>query len=270
MKASVIQVNSVSDKARNLAEAERIAEAAIAADAPDLIAFPENLPWCGGTVEDKLAAAEDIDDGPAHALCRGLATRHGIWVQTGSIPTRAADGRNANTSVLFAPDGSVAAKYDKIHMFDIETPDGQSWRESNANAPGSEVVHAAMGDFTAGLSVCYDMRFAELYVALAKAGVDVIFVPAAFTLQTGKDHWEVLLRSRAIETQSYVIAPAQTGTFPSPEGPRSVYGRSIIIDPWGTVIAMASDGPGWATARLDPERIKSVRSRMPTLAHRRL
>ncbi|MBV6657306.1 MAG: carbon-nitrogen hydrolase family protein [Devosiaceae bacterium] len=271
MRVTVIQMNSVNDKAANLDQARALAEAAIAADRPDLISFPENMSWCGGSPSDRLAAAEQVDTGPTYALCRELAARHGIWVHTGTIPERAPEEtRNRNTSLLLDRTGREVARYSKIHMFDMETPDGQVYNESSVNQPGAHIATAALEDgLTAGLTVCYDMRFAELYVALARAGASVIFVPAAFTMQTGRDHWEVLLRARAIETQSWVVAAAQTGDFPVPDGRRQMYGRSIIINPWGTVVAQASDGPGWATATIDPARVAQVRGRMPTLQHRR-
>ena len=270
MRVSVIQMNAVNDKAANLDQARTLAEAAIAADAPDVISFPENMSWCGGSPEDRLAAAEEIDIGPTYALCRDLAKTHGIWVHAGTIPERAPhEPRNRNTTLVFNRDGVEAGRYSKIHMFDMETPDGQVYHESAVNQPGDTVATLDMDGMKAGLTVCYDMRFAELYVALAKAGVSVIFVPAAFTMQTGRDHWEVLLRARAIETQSWVIAAAQTGDFPVLDGRREMYGRSMIIDPWGTVVAQASDGVGWASAHIDPDAVTRVRARMPTLQHRR-
>lgn len=271
MRVSVIQMNSINDKSANLEQARRLAEAAIAADRPDLISFPENMSWCGGGPEDRLAAAEEIESGPTYQLCRELAARHGVWVHTGTIPERAPhETRNRNTTLVFDRDGREAGRYSKIHMFDMETPDGQVYRESAVNQPGTDVVTVDLeGGLKAGLTVCYDMRFAELYVALAKAGVSVIFIPAAFTMQTGRDHWEVLLRARAIETQSWVIAAAQTGDFPVPDGRRQMYGRSMIVDPWGTIVAQASDGPGRATATIDTGFMANVRNRMPTLQHRR-
>jgi nitrilase len=270
MRVSVIQMNSINDKDANLEQAQHLAEAAIAADNPDLISFPENMSWCGGSPQDRLAAAEEVDTGPTYALCRELAAKHGIWVHAGTIPERARhETRNRNTTLVFDRMGQEAARYSKIHMFDMETPDGQIYHESAVNQPGQSVVTVDLEGTKAGLTVCYDMRFAELYVALAKAGVSIIFVPAAFTMQTGRDHWEVLLRARAIETQSWVIAAAQTGDFPVPDGRRQMFGRSMIIDPWGIVVAQASDGPGWATASIDTHLTQSTRQRMPTLKHRR-
>jgi len=271
VRVSVIQMNSVNDKQANLRQARRLAEDAIAADGPDLISFPENMSWCGGSPQDRLAAAEDIATGPTYALCRDLAVTHGVWVHCGTIPERAPhEPRNRNTTLVFNRDGLEAGRYSKIHMFDMETPDGQVYRESAVNQPGTGIATVELeGGLRAGLTVCYDIRFAELYVALAKAGGDVLFVPAAFTMQTGRDHWEVLLRARAIETQCWVIAAAQSGEFPVPDGRRQMYGRSMIIDPWGTVVAQASDGPGWATGSVDRESLTNVRARMPTLQHRR-
>lgn len=271
MRVSVIQMNSINDKDANLEQAQQLAEAAIAADRPDLISFPENMSWCGGSPQDRLAAAEEIDTGPTYALCRDLAAKYGIWVHAGTIPERAThETRNRNTSLVFDREGNEAARYSKIHMFDMETPDGQIYHESAVNQPGTEIAALDLErGLKAGLTVCYDIRFAELYVALATADVSVIFVPAAFTMQTGRDHWEVLLRARAIETQSWVIAAAQTGNFPVPDGRRQMYGRSMIIDPWGTVVAQASEGPGWATAMINAGYTDRVRQRMPTVRHRR-
>lgn len=271
MRVSVIQMNSINDKSVNQEQARRLAEAAILADRPDLISFPENMSWCGGSPEDRLAAAEEIETGPTYQFCRELAAQHEIWVHAGTIPERAPhEARNRNTSLMFDRKGCEAARYSKIHMFDMETPDGQVYQESAVNQPGTNVTAVDLeGGLRAGLTVCYDMRFAELYVALAKAGASIIFVPAAFTMQTGRDHWEVLLRARAIETQSWVVAAAQTGDFPVPDGRRQMFGRSMIIDPWGTVVAQVSDGPGWATAIVDADLPERVRARMPTLQHRR-
>ena len=270
MRVSVIQMNSINDKSANLAQARRLAEAAIAADRPDLISFPENMSWCGGSREDRLAAAEEIGTGPTYDLCRELAAKHGIWVHGGTIPERAPhETRNRNTTLIFDRKGQEAERYSKIHMFDMETPDGQVYCESAANRPGTRIGIVDVDGMKAGLTVCYDVRFAELYVALARAGVQIIFVPAAFTMQTGRDHWAVLLRARAIETQCWVIAAAQCGDFAVPDGCRQMYGRSMIVDPWGTVVAQADDSPGWITASIDSDRVTQVRKRMPTLRHRR-
>ncbi|MFQ6550234.1 carbon-nitrogen hydrolase family protein [Aestuariibius sp. 2305UL40-4] len=270
MRASVIQMNSVNDKAANIEQAESLACAAIDADRPDLISFPENMSWCGGSVTDRLAAAEQIEDGPTYALCRRLAKGNGLWVHAGTIPERAPEEtRNRNTTVVFDPNGEIAARYSKIHMFDMTTPDGQVYCESEVNEPGESVVAFDLMGFRAGLTICYDIRFSELYAALARDGVTLLFVPAAFTMQTGRDHWHTLLSARAIETQSWLIAAAQWGSFPVPDGTRQMYGRSLVVDPWGTTVAQASDGTGHVTATIDPERTKDVRARMPTLNHRR-
>lgn len=272
MRISLIQMNSIPDGAANLAQARDLAAAAIDADAPDLVSFPENMSWCGGGPQQRLDAAEVYPDGAFYRFCSDLARDRAIWVHAGSIPERGPDEpRNRNTSVVFDRSGSEAARYSKIHMFDMVTPDGQRFCESEVNAPGQDVVTFDMERFRAGLTVCYDVRFAELFVALAKRGANVIFVPAAFTMQTGRDHWEVLLRARAIETQSWIVAAAQWGTFPvAGGGVRQMYGRSLVVDPWGTVVACAADGTGWITARIDLETVEAVRTRMPTLEHRRL
>ncbi|MFO7178426.1 MAG: carbon-nitrogen hydrolase family protein, partial [Pseudomonadota bacterium] len=174
--------------------------------------------------------------------------------------------RPHNTSVVVTPDGAVAAAYRKIHLFDVDVG-GERYRESESTLPGNAVVSVRVEGFEVGLSICYDVRFPELYRELAQRGAEVLTVPAAFTLNTGKEHWHVLLRARAIESQCYVLAAAQTGVHP---GGRATYGHSLVVDPWGTVIAEASDGVGIATATLEREFLTTIRRRLPALAHRRL
>ena len=194
-----------------------------------------------------------------------LAARHGIVLHGGSLIERAGAALY-NTTVVFGPDGGELARYRKLHLFDIVTPDGREYRESATFTGGARVVCFDALGTRIGLSICYDLRFPELYVQLAKDGAKVILVPSAFTLQTGKDHWEVLLRARAIETQSYVLAPAQWGRFAG--GARATYGHSLICDPWGHVIAKAQDKVGYIAARLDLEEVERVRRRMPCAEHR--
>ena len=197
-----------------------------------------------------------------------LAKSLKISVLAGSIlETGAPGGRLYNTSVLFGPDGQQLGLYRKIHLFDVEVGDGQTYRESAAVAPGTEVVVAEAPFGKVGMSVCYDLRFPELYRRHAQVGAVLLTVPAAFTLMTGKDHWEVLLRARAIENQAYVIAPAQQGRHPKD---RLTWGHAMVIDPWGLVIARASEGEGFAMAELDLEYLAKVRRTLPALQHRRL
>ncbi len=279
MRACVVQMNPGADKAANIAAAERLIAAAVAEDRPDLVSLPEMWTSLGGSRETRLRNAEALpspggEGGPAYEALRALARRHHLFVHGGSL-AEAAEGRLFNTTVMFDRDGSEIARYRKIHLFDIETPDGTGYRESATYGHGQDIVTAPLGTtplgpLTAGLSICYDVRFPELYLALRRRGATVIFVPSAFTLQTGKDHWEVLLRARAIETQCWIIAAATSGRHEERGEPRFTYGHSLIADPWGQVVAMVPDGPGFATARLDLAAGERIRRNMPSLAHRRL
>jgi nitrilase len=173
-----------------------------------------------------------------------------------------------NTTCVFDRDGKEIARYRKIHLFDVVTPDGKEYKESATVGRGDAVVTYKANGVTVGCSICYDLRFGELYRRLAADGAQLVMVPAAFTLQTGKDHWEVLLRARAIETQCWVAAPAQWGPHPAGREERWTFGHSLIVDPWGQVVASASDGPGFATARIDLERLARVRRDLPVSEHR--
>jgi predicted amidohydrolase len=207
-------------------------------------------------------------DGKTLARLAGLAHEFRVTLLAGSVLEEGAPGgRLYNTSVLFGPDGKRLAVYRKIHLFDVEVGDGQTYRESAAVAPGTEVVVAETALGKVGLSVCYDLRFPELYRKHAEQGAVLLTVPAAFTLMTGKDHWEVLLRARAIENQAYVMAPAQQGRHPKD---RLTFGHAMVVDPWGLVIARASEGEGFAMANLDAEYLAKVRRTLPALQHRRL
>jgi deaminated glutathione amidase len=270
MKTCVIQMNSVADKAANLAQARRLIEEAAALEQPDWIGLPEVFDFLGGTREEKLAAAEPLREGPAYALCAELAAKHGIFIHAGSFLERNADGdRLSNTTAVFDRTGREIALYRKIHMFDVTTPDGAAYRESALFRPGEAVVTYQAEGVTFGCAICYDIRFPALFQALAARGAQAIVLPAAFTLQTGKDHWEVLCRARAIETQCYFLAPAQVGAHRIKDETRLTYGHSLICDPWGHKIAMASDGPGFASARIDPALVARVRAAIPAAAQRR-
>ena len=282
MRVSVIQMNQGSEKQANLDQARRLVEAAVAADRPGLVSLPETWTNLGGGRESRQAAAEVLprdgaEGGPAYELLRGLARAHGIHVHGGSMieapgphGTELGDDPDKlfNTTVVFDPDGAEIARYRKIHMFDIVAPDGTGYRESALYGAGDKLVTFQAGGITFGCTICYDMRFAEHYVALRRLGAEAILVPSNFTLQTGKDHWEVLLKARAIETQCWIIAAASTGQYLERGQPRSVYGHSLVADPWGHVVAKASDGIGWTTARLDPAVTARVRRDMPVLSHR--
>ncbi|MDD2875978.1 MAG: carbon-nitrogen hydrolase family protein [Acidiphilium sp.] len=273
LRLTVIQLAPGSDKARNIAQARGLIEAAVTQDRPDLVALPEIWTCLGGDRATKFAAAEALPEpggqgGEAYEFLRDMARTHKIYVHGGSIGEWGGD-KLFNTTVVFDPAGTEIARYRKIHLFDIVTPDGQGYRESAIYGAGDKIVTCKIGAITVGLTICYDLRFPELYLSLRRAGADIILVPAAFTLQTGKDHWEVLLRARAIETQCWVAAPACTGThYDGSNEPRVTYGHSLIADPWGHVIARASDGPGFASARIDLDRSAKVRRDMPVLEHR--
>ena len=273
LKAVLIQMNSGPDKAANLAAAEALIARAVEAERPDFVALPECFDFLGGRREDKLAAAEPIGEGPASLLMSRLARAHGIVLHAGSMLERVqglggpAD-RIRNTTVAFDRDGREVARYRKIHMFDIETPDGMSYRESASFEPGRHVVTYDCAGVTVGCAICYDLRFPRLFEALVDHGAEVIVLPSAFTLQTGKDHWEVLCRARAIEAQAYLLAPAQCGTHRAGGETRTTFGQSLVVDPWGHVIARASDEPGFVAARLEPDRVAAVRRRMPVREHR--
>jgi deaminated glutathione amidase len=263
MRAAAVQLNSTDDKHRNLDEAERLTRAA-AADGAELIALPERLN-VRGRHEDYMREAEPLD-GPTSDWASALAAELGVDLVAGSIVERRTGAdKPLNTSVHFGPDGEAHAVYRKIHMFDVTVGDVE-YRESVSNAAGDEIVVSALADGTElGLTVCYDIRFPELYRILALRGARVVTVPANFTRITGEAHWEVLLRARAIENQVFVVAPAQTGEYP-PGTPS--WGHSIIVDPWGTVLARAGEDVGFVAADLDLARLEEVRERIPSLANR--
>jgi predicted amidohydrolase len=263
LRVAAVQLNSNGEKERNLTAAERLVRQA-AADGAELVALPEKWNLLAGG-EELVAGAEALD-GPSLSAARGWARNLGIHLLAGSISERGAEGEKAsNTSVLVGPDGEDVAVYRKIHMFDVDAG-GVSYRESEHERPGVEPVVAPLGELVLGMSVCYDLRFPELFRILALRGARVVAVPSAFTLATGRDHWEVLLRARAIEDQVFVIAPNQTGEAPPHY---SSFGRSMIVDPWGVVLATAPDGEGFAAAELDLVAQDRVRESLPSLANRR-
>jgi len=262
--AAAVQLNTKDDREANVREALAWVDAACARGAR-LVALPENTDFIGAEA-DKIAGAEDLD-GPTFRAFGDKARARGIWLLAGSLAERARPGRIHNTSVLFDPEGSPAAVYRKIHLFDVDLPDGVRYRESSIVDPGDEPVIARTPLGAIGMTVCYDLRFPELYRALSAGGAEILAVPSAFTLQTGKDHWEVLLRARAIENTAWVVAPAQGGRH---GGGRVTYGNAMIVDPWGTVVARCSDGPGICVAELSPDVLARVRAEIPSLAHRRL
>jgi predicted amidohydrolase len=269
LRVAAVQMSSQDDLAANLARAGELVARAAGAGA-ELVLLPENFAYFGSE-EGKRAVAEVVGDassGPILGAVREAAHRHRVHVVAGGMPERAAEpARPYNACVVVSPDGKTLGKYRKVHLFDVDVGDGQRYCESASTTPGDELVTVAVAGFSVGLSVCYDLRFPELYRKLAAAGADVLIVPAAFTLATGKDHWHVLLRARAIESQAYVVAAAQWGTHPRG---RRTYGKSLIADPWGDVVAQCAEGEGVAIADVDRAYIERVRSTLPALRHRRL
>ena len=269
MKVSIIQMNSISDKAANISAAEALIERAVREERPDWVLLPEFFDWAGGFRADKFANAESFPGGPAYEMARRQAIKHRIFVHAGSIMEKIeGEDRIHNTSVVFNREGEEIARYRKIHLFDVTTPDGASYKESQTVKAGDKVVTYDCEGVTVGCSICYDLRFPDLFQALAEKGAEIIALPAAFTMLTGKDHWEVLLRARAIETETYVCASAQTGSFTVGNDQRHTFGHSLVADPWGHVVAKASDGVGVVSARIDKAQIKRVRGLIPVAEHR--
>jgi deaminated glutathione amidase len=262
---AAVQMMAGSDKAENLKAAEHWVREAAAAGA-QVIALPEVFIWRGSKKLER-GQAEPIPGTSSKAMS-SLARELKIYLLAGSILEEIPESDKAyNTSLLFDPTGHLLASYRKIHLFDVDLANGVSLRESDTRAHGDAVVVGAGELCTMGLSVCYDLRFPELYRGLAKQGAEVIFVPAAFTAFTGEAHWESLLRARAIENQAYVIAPGQFGQSTHSF---KTHGHSMIVDPWGKILAELADGPGFITAEIDLEYLAKVRAELPALAHRRL
>jgi len=277
MRVSVVQMSPTDEKSRNIAEARNLIEAAVVADRPGLVGLPEVWSCLGGPRSSKFEQAEVLparasnqEGGPAYEFLREMARIHLIHVHGGSIIER--EGQTLfNTTIVFDPEGMEIARYRKIHLFDVIAPDGTGYRESAVFGSGMQIVTAALDGATLGCAICYDVRFPELFLALRRCGADLIMLPAAFTLQTGKDHWETLIRTRAIETQCWLAASATWGRHTGAnDEPRFTYGHSLICDPWGQVVAKVSDGVGWATARIDHALTEKVRADMPVLEHRKL
>ncbi len=262
LRVALVQLDAGSDPEANIEMAVRMADQA-AADGARLVALPEYLQYRGND-EGYRASARPIP-GPFTDAFAAVARRHSAWILAGSLAEAGPEGRPYNTSVLIDPDGAVAATYRKIHLFDVAIKDGPADRESDRVTAGDRVVVADLDGIRLGLSICYDLRFPELYRALAGAGAEILAVPANFLERTGRDHWEPLLRARAIENGAYVLAPAQVGRAAGV----AAHGRSMIVDPWGTVIAQAADGVGIISTELDLERVASIRRQIPVLANRR-
>lgn len=271
MRVALVQLCSGDDPAENAPEAAaRVREAA--AGGATFVLTPEVTNCVSGSRSRQRAVLRHEEDDATLAALRDAAAASGVWLLVGSLAllTRDPDGRFANRSFLIAPDGDVAARYDKIHMFDVDLDGGESYRESSGFRPGDRAEIVAAAGARIGMTVCYDLRFPHLYRDLAKAGADILTVPAAFTVPTGRAHWEVLLRARAIETGCFVLAPAQVGAHRVGQGPeRRTWGHSLVVSPWGEVLADAGDAPGIAYAELDLAEIAKARGRIPALLHDR-
>lgn len=261
--AAAIQMTSVPDLEKNLIQAEELIELAVRQGA-ELVTLPENFSFLGKE-EDKIAQAAAIASASQKFL-RTVAQRFQVTILGGGFPVPV-DDKVYNTALLLGPSGEELACYQKVHLFDVNLPDGNTYRESSTVQAGVELptVYPSPELGNLGLSICYDVRFPELYRHLAYKGADILFVPAAFTAYTGKDHWQVLLQARAIENTCYVIAPAQTGKH---YALRQSHGHATIIDPWGAILADAGDRPGVAIAEINPIRLEQVRRQMPSLQHR--
>jgi predicted amidohydrolase len=265
-RIALLQMTSGIDPAANAAVlVDAVAQAAEGGAA--MLFTPE---MSGMIDRDRKRAAENISeesDDPVLAAVRAAAVEAGIWVALGSLAVKGAGERWANRSFLIAPDGAIAARYDKIHMFDVELESGESWKESAAYAPGRKVTTAETPLGRLGFAVCYDMRFPALFEALGRQSCDAIAIPAAFTVPTGQAHWHLLLRARAVEASAYVIAAAQVGDH---EDGRRTYGHSLVIDPWGDVLLdLGGDEAGLGFCDIDPARTASIRAQLPSLANRR-
>lgn len=263
MRVVVVQMNSRDDKAANLAKAEALLAEAAARGA-EFAVLPELWTYLGP--KDRHARVAEPIPGPTSDLLAQIARRHRLWLVGGSyLESAPGQPRLFNTCLAFSPDGEIVARYRKLHLFDVDV-DGYSYRESATMAAGDDVVATELCGVKVGLTICYDLRFPELYRRLAVGGARIITVPSAFTRETGKDHWEVLLRSRAIENQVFILAAAQVGNHPPG---RACYGNALIADPWGVVLARAGYQECVVTADLDLEYQEQVRKELPSLEHRR-
>ncbi|MQX37440.1 carbon-nitrogen hydrolase family protein [Roseospira navarrensis] len=265
-RAAVVQVNAGNDMDHNIWRALDAVRRARAGGA-EIVMLPENVAMMELGRDNVLRQARREPDHPALAAFRDVARETGAWINAGTLGILMDDGRAANRAFLIAPDGSVAARYDKIHMFDVDLSESESYRESDTFQPGDRAVVADLPWTRLGLTVCYDVRFPYLHRALAQAGAEVLSVPAAFTVPTGEAHWHVLLRARAIETGSYVLASAQCGVHPHD---RRTYGHALVVDPWGQVLADAGEADFEILhVTIDPAQVAEARRRIPALTHDR-
>ena len=263
-RAAAVQMNSLPDLSKNLAQAEDLIDLAVRQGA-ELVCLPENFSFLGDE-EAKLLQAEAIAQASEKFL-KTMAQKYQITLLGGGFPVPTGNGKVYNTAVLVGSEGEELVRYEKVHLFDVNLPDGNTYQESQSVLAGTQlpVVYHSKDLGGLGLSVCYDVRFPELYRSLSQMGAEVLIVPAAFTAYTGKDHWQVLLQARAIENTCYMIAPAQTGRH---NAVRQSHGHAVIIDPWGIILADAGEKPGVAIATIEPTRLEQVRRQMPALQHR--
>ncbi|MGY3438506.1 MULTISPECIES: carbon-nitrogen hydrolase family protein [unclassified Marinovum] len=271
MRAALLQLSSSDDPAANLTTTSAMIEEAVAGGA-GFVLTPEVTNCVSGSRTRQTEVLQHEGDDQTLAGLRHQAARHGIWLSIGSLALKTgdADGRFANRSFVIDPTGEIRARYDKIHMFDVQVSESETYRESAGYRPGTQAVVAQTPFATLGLSICYDIRFPYLYRALAHAGANVILIPAAFSPVTGTAHWEPLLRARAIESGAWVLAAAQCGSHAATRGkPRTTYGHSIAIDPWGAVVAEADDTPGVLFVDLTEQAVDKARNRVPSLTHDR-
>lgn len=268
MRAAIFQMRSGIDPAENAAAIVEMAARAKAGGA-DMLFTPEMAGYLDRDRQRAAATLRCEAEDPVLARVREAAAKHGLWVHIGSLPLKdeRGDGRWTNRSFMIDDGGAIRARYDKIHLFDVDLATGESWRESSVYGPGEQVVAVDTPWARMGLSVCYDMRFPDLYRALTNAGATVLLVPAAFTVPTGRAHWHILLRARAIEAGCFVIAAAQAGRHA--DG-RETYGHSLIVDPWGEIVLDMEEEAGLALADIDMSRIEEVRKRVPAIANRRI
>jgi deaminated glutathione amidase len=262
-RAALVQLCSGREIAPNMAYATALIRAAATRGA-QYIQTPENTSLMEMSGERLFARIKREAETTILGDFSGLARSLGVWLHIGSLAVRVGERKAANRSFLFGPDGKITARYDKIHMFDVDLPSGESYRESTNYQPGGIAVNARLPWGTLGMTTCYDLRFPEQYKALAKAGADFLAVPSAFTRQTGQAHWHVLLRARAIETGCFVMAAAQGGDH---ENGRATYGHSMIISPWGEILAEGGDEPGIVAAEIDVAQVAAARQRIPALSH---
>lgn len=260
---AVVQMDSQSDKQANLAKVEKFVAEAARRNA-NFVSFPENVNYIGDA-DGKKASAEIIP-GTTSKIFSKLAIKHKLWIHCGSYAEKIPnEDRVYNISIVVNPKGDIVSRYRKIHLYDVDISNGPAVKESAAVVPGKDIESFKTDFGLMGLTICYDMRFPELYRILALRGAKLIFVPANYTLFTGKDHWEVVLRTRAIENQCFIVAPGQCGIKPAFQA----YGRSMVIDPWGTVIAQASDGEGLCLTEIDIARVDAIRQQLPSLPNRK-